>query len=72
MVVNDYGKLVLLVSILVAASVLGALHVIDSDTVKLILVGQLGYLTGNGVLARRGQAPSPVLVASHRRLTEDE
>lgn len=62
-VLNDYGKLILLVLILVTTGVLGALHVIDADAVKLVLATELGYITGNGVLARRGEAPSPVFSA---------
>ena len=63
MVLNDYGKLILLLSILATTAVLGALHVLDADAVKLVLATELGYIPGNGVLARRGQAPSPVLSA---------
>jgi hypothetical protein len=62
MVVADYGKMGLLLAILLVAGVLGWAGVIAGDTVQYLLVAELGYLTGNGVLARRAQAPSPVLV----------
>lgn len=61
---NDYGKLALLLAILVSGTVLAALHVIPPEMVGYLLVGELGYITGNGVLARQGSAPSPVLVSS--------
>lgn len=68
MALNDYGKLIVLVAILAAATVLALGGVIDPETTRLILVAELGYVTGNGVLARSAAAPSPVLVASDNHL----
>ena len=57
---NDHGKLLLLLYIITMSAVLGILKVIDAETVKLVIVAVLGYTTGNGVLAKRGEDPSPV------------
>jgi hypothetical protein len=60
---GDVGKLGLLAAILLAATVMAALGVVTGETATYILVAELGYVTGNGVLARRGDAPSAVLVS---------
>lgn len=64
MVLNDYGKLLLLLAILAAVVLLAALGVLEAGDVRTVLAVELGYITGNGVLAKRQQAPSPVLVAA--------
>lgn len=71
--VNDIGKLVLL-----AIGLLGGIAVVvigsvthDSATVTtgVAIIGPvLGYMTGNGVLAARGEAPSPVYAPSPDRI----
>lgn len=58
---NDHGKLIMLLAILVAVTVLALAGVLDADSVKLVLATELGYITGNGVLAKRKQTPSPVI-----------
>lgn len=72
MVVADYGKMGLLLAILLVAGVLGWAGVIAADTVQYVLAVELGYLTGNGVLARRGEAPSPVMAPRHPNAEPDD
>jgi hypothetical protein len=60
-VVADFGKLGMLLAILLVTAGLGWAGVLDAGDVRLVLAVELGYLTGNGVLARNASAPSPVL-----------
>lgn len=59
--IADWGKLGLLAFIVLVTAVLGAIHVLDGAATMGVLLIILGYLTGNGVLARSKSAPSPVL-----------
>lgn len=61
MVVNDLGKLGLLAGIVAAATLLAMVGRISGDAALGVLIYVAGYLTGNGVLARRRQAPSTAL-----------
>lgn len=63
---HDYGKAILLGLVLVCVTVLGAVNVLEGGAVQAVLFSVLGYLTGNGVLAVKGQAPSPVITSQHR------
>lgn len=60
---HDYGKAITLFTIAVGLIVLMAIGKLNTDTGIPVLVGLVGYLTGNGVNAVRKNAPSPVLVA---------
>lgn len=73
--INDIGKIVLLtVGLLIfgAALVLGiVLHDSTALTTGAAGVGTIiGYMTGNGVLAARGEAPSPAYVPRHEAIAE--
>ena len=59
--IADYGKLGVLIAVLVAATVLALAGVISGDFVGGVLLLELGYVTGNGVNAIRKKAPSAVL-----------
>jgi len=59
--INDHGKLLLLTLLVLVSAVLAALHVLEPSDARLILVGVFGYVTGNGVLAVKGQSPSPAI-----------
>jgi len=72
---NDVGKLVVLCLTLVGGFSLIIIGEITHDptlaTVGVGFVGPVvGYVTGNGVLAARGKAPSPVLVPKLRQDTQ--
>ncbi len=67
---NDHGKLILLTLILLVTAVLASIHVLDADSVRLVLAVELGYITGNGVLAVRNKVPSPVLAPSSSSSSE--
>ena len=62
-VINDYGKLGLLLAILAAVTLLALVGVLEDNDVRQVITLELGYIVGNGVLARRAAAPSPVLSA---------
>lgn len=64
--VADVGKLFMLALIAILASALAAARVLSPDVVDRVLTVELGYLLGNGVLARRREAPSPVLAPRAR------
>lgn len=67
----DWGKLAVLVSTIVATTVLGLAHILDPDAVRTILALAVGYTAGNGNLARKGQTPAPLVGPSeqhHRRM----
>jgi len=73
--VNDIGKLVLLAVGLVGGFVVVVVGAVTHDSATLTtgvaIVGPvIGYMTGNGVLAARGQAPSPVLVPTPEKIAE--
>jgi hypothetical protein len=55
--VNDFGKLGFLLAVLIVVAVLAVLHVVETSLVSTVILIELGYVTGNGVLAKRGQAP---------------
>lgn len=59
--IADYGKLCMLALVVLVVGGLGALEVLDAGAAERVLMVVLGYLTGNGVLARTRKAPSPVL-----------
>lgn len=62
MALNDIGKLWVLLLALAGAILLRAIGAID-DVVFIGVVGPvIGYVTGNGRLAVRHEAPSPILV----------
>lgn len=63
MTLNDPGKLLVLLTGLVGAITLRALDAIDPATFAWMVGPIIGYVTGNGVLARRGKSPSPVIAA---------
>lgn len=56
--INDHGKLLVLLIVLAIGTAM--IFTGDSDG-KLLVVGVFSYVTGNGVLAIRRQAPSPLL-----------
>lgn len=68
---NDHGKLGVLLTGLVGAIVLRAIDAIDPATFAWMVGPIIGYVTGNGVLAKRGESPSPV-IARPPELDEDE
>ncbi len=65
MMVADVGKLAMLALVVVSVTILAALDVLPADSTERALTLILGYLVGNGVLARTKQAPSPVLAPRH-------
>lgn len=58
---SDYGKLIVIVVILVAMSVLAAVGRVSADSAVALYLVVLGYVTGNGVLAVRKKPPSPMV-----------
>lgn len=62
MKVNDYGKLAGLLVAMLCVTALSIAGRIPGEAAAGVIVAVAGYMTGNGVLARRGSAPSPVLV----------
>lgn len=75
--VADVGKLVaLVVGLLLGGAIIILGVVLKDQGAQLTGVGIVGpivgYLTGNGVLARRGQAPSAVLVAKPDKIAGTE
>lgn len=70
MVLNDYGKLIILLTVLVGAIVLLAFNRID-ETAGLTTIGTIvGYVTGNGRVALTGKAPSPMIVSTDPTVTQ--
>lgn len=64
MQLQDYGKLIVLLAILLATTVLGGTHAISRTATERVLILELGYILGNGAVVvgrRRGIAPSPVV-----------
>lgn len=61
MKLNDVGKLAFLLAVLVVTGTLAALKVVEGSLVEVVILVELGYVTGNGVLATRKQKPSPIL-----------
>lgn len=66
---NDWGKFGVLLASIVAAGALAALDRVSGEAALGVIIYVSGYVTGNGVLARRRQAPSTVLAP---RLGADE
>jgi hypothetical protein len=63
LVVNDVGKLGVLLVALIGAFA-GLLTGTIDDTTAVAIIGPIiGYVTGNGVLAARKQASSPVIAS---------
>lgn len=46
--VEDYTKLISVVCVIIAATLLGMQHVLSGDAVTALLGGCLGYVFGNG------------------------
>lgn len=65
---HDYGKMAMLTIVIVASIVMGVIEG-EFSIAKLVIPAVLGYLTGNGVNAARGEYPSPALRA---RVIEDD
>lgn len=61
MKLNDLGKLIFLLAVLIVAALLACNRLLEAGDVRSVLFVELGYVTGNGVLAKRKQAPSPVI-----------
>jgi len=63
---NDYGKLYLLGLSMILGTIVGTVLIVVGEVAAGVgivsgTVGTtVGYLTGNGALATRGEAPSPV------------
>lgn len=73
--INDVGKVILLTVGLVIFGTALVLGIILHDPTALTTgaggVGTIvGYMTGNGVLAARGEAPSPAYVPRHEKVAE--
>ena len=71
MKVNDYGKMLILAIALIGATFLAAIGTLDSAAVVAMYTLVIGYVTGNGVLAKRGEMQSPVLRSKDSEVTED-
>lgn len=65
----DWGKLLQIVIIIVATSVLGVLEVIDKTTVALVIGAASGYVFGNGKSVRENLPPAPMI--GRRPVDED-
>lgn len=73
--VNDIGKIILLTAGLLSGVGLAITGVIVHDSQALtagvgMAMGVIGYMTGNGVLAARGEPPSPAYVPRHEKVAE--
>jgi hypothetical protein len=72
--VNDYGKLYLLALAMILGAIFsGILAIVGQVTAAVGIFGMtvgtaVGYLTGNGVLAAKGEAPSPVYVPTPEQI----
>jgi hypothetical protein len=62
-VAHDTGKIVVLLVTILSATVLLALQVIPDAAGVGIITAALGYVTGNGLMALRGERPSPALTS---------
>lgn len=74
--VNDPGKMLLLTITLVGGFTSLILAQVKSDSAAQtigvgIIMAVVGYLTGNGRLARSGKAPQPTLTAPAQELPDD-
>lgn len=58
---NDWGKLAVFLTIVIGVTLLAALRIIVGELALGVYLTIIGYVTGNGVLARRRQAPSTLL-----------
>lgn len=73
--VNDIGKLILLALALIMGGAVVIVGIVQGDqSAQLVGVGivgpVIGYMTGNGVLAARGEAPSPAYVPRREKVAE--
>lgn len=59
--INDYGKLIGFISILMGATVLTAMGKMDTHDCQIIYMGVFSYMAGNGRLRTKNEPPSPVL-----------
>ena len=57
----DWGKLVQILIIITACTLLGIFEVIDKSTVTLILGAASGYVFGNGKSVKSGIPTAPLL-----------
>lgn len=60
----DVGKLAVLLMILVSATVLAIVHVVDGSVVAALYTAMMAYLFGNGVVAMKGRRPQGVVSAA--------
>lgn len=58
---NDHGKLLILLTALIGAIALRMVDAIDATVFTGVVGHIVGYVTGNGVLAKKGEAPSPLI-----------
>lgn len=72
MALNDWGKLALLMTAILSATLLAIVGKVSGEAAIGVTLYVAGYVTGNGVLARRRQAPSTVLVPKLRGQLLDE
>lgn len=74
--VNDPAKLLLLAVCLVGGFASLIFAQVQGDGAQTtgvgIIMAVLGYLTGNGRLARSGKAPQPTLTSPAQELPDDE
>lgn len=70
MTLNDPGKLLVLLTALLGAIVLRLFNAIDNVTFAWMVGPIIGYITGNGRLARSGEPPSPVIAPKPPDVTE--
>jgi hypothetical protein len=66
----EYGKLLVLFSLVVGIIILMAVHAIDSGSGLPILTTALGYTVGNGRLASKGKSTVPMLGRRTLRLSD--
>lgn len=74
MVLNDFGKLIVLLVVALGGIALCIISLLQGNGVDAvgasIVTGVLGYVTGNGVLAAKGSAPSPVYAPNDDKIVE--
>lgn len=69
MIVHDWGKLTILVASMLAGVVLMVTHTVEPAIAIGMVTGPVGYVMGNGRLAIRQKAGSPMLAPKY--LPED-
>lgn len=67
MMLNDYGKLILLTTAVVGAIVMMITHTVSETAGVGIIMAVVGYVTGNGRLATRGEQPSQLLTSQRQK-----